>query len=299
MAVYSGFFAAVSVIIVSELGDKTFFIAAIMAMNHSRLAVFFAAISALAMMTILSVSLGLTTSVIPKIYTHYISIVLFIIFGLKMLYEAYGMSGEEAKEELDEIQRTLRKNQEQELVCIKVAPSPTSRIEQSAPNDGKEPNGDNEQNSTEEQNGGQEQNDEVPKVEELAAGRKEPPSNKQTEYSNSGTAGSVLEPRKVPFGTRIKRWFVRYIPIAFLETLTMTLVAEWGDRSQISTIILAAKDDPVSVTLGAIFGHAICSMIAVIGGRMVAQRISVRTVTFIGGFIFILFAMSALVTGEN
>ena len=33
---FHGFFASLSVIIVSELGDKTFFIAAIMAMQHSR-----------------------------------------------------------------------------------------------------------------------------------------------------------------------------------------------------------------------------------------------------------------------
>lgn len=48
------FVASLSVIIVSELGDKTFFIAAIMAMRHSRITVFFGAIIALAVMTILS-----------------------------------------------------------------------------------------------------------------------------------------------------------------------------------------------------------------------------------------------------
>lgn len=48
------FVASISVIIVSELGDKTFFIAAIMAMRHSRITVFTGAISALALMTILS-----------------------------------------------------------------------------------------------------------------------------------------------------------------------------------------------------------------------------------------------------
>lgn len=48
------FVASLSMIIVSELGDKTFFIAAIMAMRHSRITVFAGAISALAVMTILS-----------------------------------------------------------------------------------------------------------------------------------------------------------------------------------------------------------------------------------------------------
>lgn len=48
------FIASLSVIIVSELGDKTFFIAAIMAMRHSRIVVFTGAILALIVMTVIS-----------------------------------------------------------------------------------------------------------------------------------------------------------------------------------------------------------------------------------------------------
>lgn len=48
------FVASISVILVSELGDKTFFIAAIMAMRHPRLVVFAGAMAALGLMTVLS-----------------------------------------------------------------------------------------------------------------------------------------------------------------------------------------------------------------------------------------------------
>lgn len=48
------FVASLAMIVVSELGDKTFFIAAIMAMRHPRMIVFGGAIGALALMTILS-----------------------------------------------------------------------------------------------------------------------------------------------------------------------------------------------------------------------------------------------------
>ena len=60
------FVAALSVIIVSEIGDKTFFIAAIMSMKYSRLIVFGGALSALAVMTFLSVLLGSLTMFIPR-----------------------------------------------------------------------------------------------------------------------------------------------------------------------------------------------------------------------------------------
>lgn len=63
----------------------------------------------------------------------------------------------------------------------------------------------------------------------------------------------------------------------FVQAFTLTFLAEWGDRSQIATIILGAREDPVGVTLGGILGHSICTFIAVMGGRIVAQRISVRT----------------------
>ena len=49
-----GFIATLSVILVSELGDKTFFIAAIMAMRHPRWTVFIGAMAALAIMHVLS-----------------------------------------------------------------------------------------------------------------------------------------------------------------------------------------------------------------------------------------------------
>jgi len=51
---------------------------------------------------------------------------------------------------------------------------------------------------------------------------------------------------------------------------------------QIATIALASAKDPVGVTLGGIIGHALCTGIAVVGGRMLAARISEKTVATVG-----------------
>ena len=61
----------------------------------------------------------------------------------------------------------------------------------------------------------------------------------------------------------------------------MTFLAEWGDRSQIATVILAAREDVYGVCVGGILGHALCTGLAVVGGRLIATKISVRTVTLV------------------
>ena len=52
------FTASMGVIFGTELGDKTFFIAAIMSMRHPRFTVWFGAVGALAAMTVLSTIVG-------------------------------------------------------------------------------------------------------------------------------------------------------------------------------------------------------------------------------------------------
>ncbi|XP_046748269.1 transmembrane protein 165 [Diprion similis] len=221
------FVASLSVIVVSELGDKTFFIAAIMAMRHPRLTVFSGAISALALMTILSVVFGYAATIIPRAYTYYISTALFALFGLKMLRDGYYMSPNEGQEELEEVQLDLRKRED--------------------------------------------------------------------EYEKEASTSIVQDPetgviRKTTKANSV--WL--FVSRIFIQAFTLTFLAEWGDRSQLTTIILAARENVYGVTLGGILGHAFCTGLAVLGGRMIAQKISVRTVTIIGGVVFLLFAITAL-----
>lgn len=67
------------------------------------------------------------------------------------------------------------------------------------------------------------------------------------------------------------------ISTIFLESFTLTFLAEWGDRSQLTTIMLAARENIYGVIIGTILGHAFCTGIAVISGRLIATQISVRT----------------------
>ena len=52
--------------------------------------------------------------------------------------------------------------------------------------------------------------------------------------------------------------------------------------------------DPYGVTIGGTIGHALCTALAVFGGQLIAQKISVRNVTILGGLVFLLFSVTAL-----
>lgn len=82
----------------------------------------------------------------------------------------------------------------------------------------------------------------------------------------------------------------------FVQTFIMTFLGEWGDRSQIATITLAAASGnlPINsvliqdfwyVTIGTVLAHGLCTAGAVIGGRLLASKISVRNGIFILYFI--------------
>ena len=68
------------IICLSHLHVCRFFIAAIMAMNYARLAVFGGAVGALAVMTVLSAALGFALpTLLPPSYTHFASAVRYFI----------------------------------------------------------------------------------------------------------------------------------------------------------------------------------------------------------------------------
>ena len=204
----TAFTAGLLLITVSELGDKTFFIAVILAMRHSRRLVLIGAIAALAAMTIISVVAGQAVSLLPKLYIHYGEIVLFIGFGIKLLYDANRMPASSCdKEVVDEAKAAVEQAEKQ------------------------------------------------------------------------------LPKKKTPLSIVI-------------EAFVLTFVGEWGDRTQFATIALAAGNNPVGVTVGAILGHSICAVIAVSCGRMLSGRISERQLTLIGGCLFILFGAVAAIEGS-
>ncbi|KAK4605757.1 hypothetical protein RGQ29_000162 [Quercus rubra] len=208
LGIFDAFFTSFSMILVSEIGDETFIIAALMAMRHPKSIVLSGALTALIVMTVLSTGLGrIVPNLISRKHTNSAATVLYLIFGGRLLYIAWRSDSKSSqKKEMEEVEEKLEAGQ------------------------GK---------------------------------------------------------------TTYRRFLSRFCTPIFLESFVLTFLAEWGDRSQIATIALATHKAAIGVAVGAIIGHTICTSVAVVGGSMLASKISQRTVAAIGGLLFLGFSLSS------
>ncbi|XP_040377957.1 GDT1-like protein 2, chloroplastic isoform X2 [Oryza brachyantha] len=134
MLAKSGFTAAFTLIFVSEIGDKTFFIAALLAMQYQRALVLLGSMAALSLMTIVSVIIGRIFQSVPAQFQttlpigEYAAIALLAFFGFKSIKDAWQLP--------DNTNGNLQGNSEsgelaeaEELVKEKVSKKLTSPLE--------------------------------------------------------------------------------------------------------------------------------------------------------------------------
>jgi putative Ca2+/H+ antiporter (TMEM165/GDT1 family) len=320
----AGFVASFSMILVSEFGDRTFFIVAILAMNNNRMEgpyalipsaqqqsergmemaeshhsqsgvssllsrpsypctyvrlcrcgasvcfaspVFAAAMASAVLMTVLSVAMGAALpAMLDTQITHYMVTALFFFFGAKLLWDAWGMEGGgDLEDELEEVEEELKTKELEESVGLTAGGAAANSTIELANVGGSAPTG-------------------------LMSG---------SGSSSPAAAAAKLSLTARQFGMTCTKFFRRFFSKVFLTCFSMTFLAEWGDRSQIATIALAAQKDALGVTAGGIIGHALCTGVAVLGGRLLATRVSERTISIIGGVLFLGFGLHSVYFGAE
>ncbi|KAI8021586.1 GDT1-like protein 4 [Camellia lanceoleosa] len=228
LSVAQGFTKSLAMTVLSEIGDKTFFAAAILAMRYPRRLVLSGCLTALIVMTILSAVVGWAApNLISRKWTHHVTTLLFLGFGLWSLWDV--VKGEGEAEELAEVEAKLDA-------------------------DWKANKGSTKQ--------GKKANDDLKKER--------------------------------------RQFLTQFVSPIFLKAFSITFFGEWGDKSQIATIGLAADENPLGVVLGGILGQALCTTAAVLGGKSLASQISEKFVALSGGVLFIIFGIqSFLATAES
>ncbi|KAJ1722024.1 GCR1-dependent translation factor 1 [Coemansia erecta] len=235
--------ASILMIFVSEIGDKTFLIAAILAMSNPRMTIFLASCSALWLMSVLSAFLGhAVVTFVPMSWVSIAAALMFLVFGVRLLQEARGMDGSEIAKEMGEVEAELgEKDAARGQAALEAGEA-----------------GEAGQEAYNVNVGGQEE--------------MKRDDGSSTLRSLRNLCSLLLSP-------------------VFVETFVLVFLAEWGDRSQLATIALGAAKNVYGVAAGTILGHTCCTGLAVVGGRLLASRISVKKVTFAGGALFIVFAL--------
>lgn len=198
-------------ILLSELGDKTFFLTVVLAVRRGRAMALAASLSALWVMTGVSSALGVALRSFPKSLgsQHIVDLsaaALMVIFGVQALRESMPSKEGEGENEKDEAESEI-------------------------------------DNALSKKNG-----------DRMAA------------------------------STSVVYDWLRFSVLIFL--------AEWGDRSMLATVTLAATRSPVGVFIGGCIGHLSAAILAVACGSILEKYISERVVKISSGVLFLIFGVT-------
>lgn len=318
-------------IILSELGDKTFFIASLLAMHNPNnlLQVFLGATFALICMTILSSTIGIIIFYIlsPRL-TLLVSSLSFVYFAITLFLAFYHDISDKAAQPQtvhrnngnnndnnienhhdhlessdDELQEV-----EKELEMIKIAIESYNNKTSNCQQDESTIKEQNQLNAIDlKTSNSNNLSNEEHGINQLQSTRK----NKQSTLISQNQTNSPLQHHnntKLDFYlmytnfTLFKTLFIsklassdniilQFVSPLFIQCFVLTFVAEWADRSMVSTILLSSSKNSFIVIVSCVLGHMCCTTIAILCGKFLATQLSEKHMNLISSILFTIFSL--------
>jgi len=225
---WGSFWAGFWLIIVSEIGDKTFFLTMIYASTTSVVKTLILSSLTMLLMNFSSLLIGYAIPfLIYRNILDWIAIVIFSIFGVHLLYQGISSESVFIERELEEVKE---------------------KVIYSHSRDGSLSN-----------------------------------RHYSADVENKNLKEQLL-PKDLP---EKEGRIVFQSGLAYCGTL---LLAEIGDRSQITTIVIAAVYDFYGVLLGTSIAHVLTIILAIYCGNVLAKHLTTRQLLVTGGVMFLIFA---------
>lgn len=224
------FLSGFSLIFISEIGDKTFFLTMIFAASNSFFKTLF--LTGITMLSMNAISLLIGYSLPFLLYREYIDwigIFVFLVFGIILLYQGFTMESKYIDEEFQEVAREIR--------------SRTSSVAKFS---------------------------DLVDVENKDLKENILGENGNEELTNKNISSKALT------------------ATAYITSL---IVAELGDRSQITAIVIGAINNFYGVLLGTSLAFLLCIMTAIFFGNFLKKVLTTKELTLIGASVFLLFSL--------
>ncbi|KAL8444019.1 hypothetical protein Emed_006432 [Eimeria media] len=311
----SSVLSSASVVAATELGDRTFFMCALLAVRYSRRIVFFATCAALFVASAVSAVAGqllqgaadaswlptpLKAFLAGGSVMQWVSALFLFCFGLWHLYKACGcrllhergaaMRGHSSRTRLSCSSRTRG-------ASMKLSPElstfSTAHDGGGAPQEGltsPESGGGPPLCQREEGEAGEPGERGAPQIiKEGGALDNDVVSFDESEDGSEDEVKENLEEAREDV-ERLQYTRLGLNPEArrvFREVFLLILLAEWGDKSMFATISLAAAHNPMGVFIGSCLGHSVVTFAGVLGGLLLQQWLNEHTLNIAAGLLMV------------
>lgn len=263
---FKGFYESLLTVLLSGFGDKSFFVTTVICFSYNISTVILASFTALTTVGIISICLEKELEkYIPLYIIDIISIALFLIMGVKMMMEGLELE-EEKKGKLKKMKRDdVEKESLIEKEKILSENDHDNRITHFIENDLL-------YNS-----------DYICEIQETTKEEKE-------------SIIDVINPKnlKLQFKNKPEIPLMKDFFYEFSQVFTVIFLGELGDRSQISTMYMAGQTTISSLIIAITVGNLLLSILSVIFGKLISEKVSMKTILIYTGGSFVFFGMISL-----